>query len=163
MKKWLYFICSFLSPFSVTTLVTPTFDHAQSKNFWSAFTFCDHVSTSKKSVYIFQLFILQIQSILESHHQTGHTNFWHVHPRNFKLCFNLCDIVPHAKNQLIPSILSWNTVNFRVQRPDWPHSFLKMPHIKLFHQNVFPKNLKCTTFLVPCQYSEKPNDPIPRN
>ena len=46
------------------------------KNFWSAFNFCDHVSTCKTSVYLLHLLILQIQSILESHHQTGHTHFW---------------------------------------------------------------------------------------
>ena len=49
-----------------------TYFHARPKKFWSAFNFCDHISTCKKSVYIFQLFIPYIQSILESHQQTGH-------------------------------------------------------------------------------------------
>ena len=44
------------------------------------FDFCDHASTCKKSDYLFHLLILQIQSILESHHQNGHTHFW---PRSF--------------------------------------------------------------------------------
>ena len=72
-KKWLYSICLFFSP--VTRLVTPIFDHAHPKMFWSAFNFCDHVLICKKSVHIFHLFILQIQSILESHHQTSHIHF----------------------------------------------------------------------------------------
>ena len=118
-KKWLYSICLFFSP--VTRLVTPIFDHAHPKMFWSAFNFCDHVLICKKSVHIFHLFILQIQSILESHHQTSHIHF-------------LAMLTHFWTNQLVPSDLSWDTVNFRVQRPDWPHSFLATPHQKLFNQ-----------------------------
>ena len=47
----------------------------------------------------------------------------------------------HAKNQLVPSFLSWDTVNFRVQIPDWPHSFLTMPQQKLFNQFLVFMNL----------------------
>ena len=71
------------------------------KKNWSAFNFCDHVSTYKKSVYLFHLFILQIQLILASHHQTGYTHFW-PWPHPF-----LCEIKPTCKkNQFIPSVLS---------------------------------------------------------
>ena len=80
-KKWLYFICSFLSP--VTKLVTPIFDHA--------------------------------------------------HPQKFQSSFNLCGIITTCKKSVL-SVLSWDTANFRVQRPDWPHSFLNMPHQKRFNQ-----------------------------
>ena len=37
---------------------------------------------------------------------------------------NLCQ---HAKNQFIPSIDSWDTINFRIHRPGWQHLFLTMP------------------------------------
>ena len=50
----------------------------------------------------------------------------HAHPKNFQSSFN-----HPANNQLVPSVLSWDTVNVRVQRPDWPHSFLTMPYQKL--------------------------------
>ena len=40
----------------------------------------------------------------------------------------------HAKNQLIPSARSSDTVNFRVQRPDWRYTFLNMPNQNIFYQ-----------------------------
>ena len=49
-KKWLYSICSFLSP--ATRLATPIFDHAHPKKFWAAF----NVSTCKKLVYSISTF-----------------------------------------------------------------------------------------------------------
>ena len=33
------------------------------------------------------------------------------------ICMNLYQ---HAKNQLDPSVHSYDTVNFRIQRPEWP-------------------------------------------
>ena len=42
----------------------------------------------------------------------------------------------HAKYQFNPSIPSWDTVNFRVLWPDWPHSFLTMPNQKCFDRYV---------------------------
>ena len=47
----------------------------------------------------------------------------------------------HAKNQLIPSIYFSDAVSFRVQRPDWPHPFLTMPHQKIFNQHLNVLNL----------------------
>ena len=74
IKKWLYPICSFLS--LVTRLAALIFEHGHPKMFWSAINFYNHVSTCKKSVDIFHLFIFQVLSILESHHLTGDTHFW---------------------------------------------------------------------------------------
>ena len=34
------------------------------------------------------------------------------------------NLYQHAKNQLIPSLHSWDAVNFRIQKPDWPYHFL---------------------------------------
>ena len=118
MKKWPYSICSLLSP--VTRMTTPIFDHSHPKNLWSGFNFCDHVSTCKKSVYIFHLFILQIQSTLESHHLTGHTHFWWCSPKNL-LCVKLYQ---HAKNQFHQFFLKIQSIlEFRDQigqTPFWP-------------------------------------------
>ena len=50
-------------------------DQSTPKYFDQLLIFGDYVSTCKKSVYIFHLFILQIQSILESHYQIGQTYF----------------------------------------------------------------------------------------
>ena len=44
------------------------------------------------------------------------------------ICMNLCH---HAKNQVIPSVHSGDTVNFRVQGPGWPHPYLTMPNQKI--------------------------------
>ena len=65
-------------------------------------------------ISLFQLFILQIESILESHHMTGHIHFWPHQPQNFQCPFNLHEFVPACKK----SVNSWDTVNLRVQRPD---------------------------------------------
>ena len=47
----------------------------------------------------------------------------------------------HAKNLLIPSVHSSDTINFRFQRPDWPHPFLNMPNQKIFNQLLIFMNL----------------------
>ena len=65
-------------------------------------------------ISLFHLFILQIESILESHHMTGHIHFWPHQPQNFQCPFKLLEFVPACKK----SVNSWDTVNLRVQRPD---------------------------------------------
>ena len=42
---------------------------------------------------------------------------------------------------LIPSVHSSDTINFRVQRPDWPHPFLNLPNQKNFNQLLIFMNL----------------------
>ena len=51
------------------------------------------------------------------------------------------DLYQHAKNQLIPSVRIWYTVNFRVRWWDWPHLFLNMPTQKIFDQLLIFVNL----------------------
>ena len=109
----------------MTRLATPIFDNAHPKHFWSAFNFCDHVSTYKNSGYLLHLFILKIQPILESHHQSGQTHFWTC--LFFTMTYCVWNCTSMQKNQLLRSVLSWDTVNFRVQGPDWLQSFLTMP------------------------------------
>ena len=65
-------------------------------------------------ISLFHLFILQIESILESYHMTGYIHFWPHQTLNFQCPFNLHEFVPACKK----SVNSWDTVNLRVQRPD---------------------------------------------
>ena len=53
------------------------------------------------------------------------------------ICMNLYQ---HAKNHFIPSVHSWDTVNFRVQMPH-PHPFLIMPNQKMLVQLLIFVNL----------------------
>ena len=94
-------------PRPVPRLATPIFDHANPINFWSAFSCHESASTYKK-ITLFHLFILQIESILEPHHMTGHIHFLTIPtPKIFNVCYNQ-----------LKSVNSWDTVNFRFQRPD---------------------------------------------
>ena len=45
------------------------------------------------------------------------------------------------QKKLIPFVHSSDTVNFGVQRPDWPHPFLTIPNQKIFNQLFFFVNL----------------------
>ena len=56
------------------------------KSIYQLLTFCESVSTWKK-ISLPYLFILQIQSVLESHHQTGHTYFWPCQFQRFSITF----------------------------------------------------------------------------
>ena len=47
----------------------------------------------------------------------------------------------YEKTQLIPLIQSWDKVNIRVQRPDWPYPFLAKPNQKIFDQLLTFVNL----------------------
>ena len=47
----------------------------------------------------------------------------------------------HAKNQLIPSVHSWDIVSFRVQRPYWPHPSFTAPNQKIFDHFLIFVNL----------------------
>ena len=54
------------------------------------------------------------------------------------------NLYQHAKNQSIPSVHSWETINFRVQRPDWLHPFLAMPNQKNVDQILIFVNFVST-------------------
>ena len=56
--------------------------------------------------------------------------------KSFKLLLVFLNLHQHAKNQFIPSIHSWDTANFRVPWPDWPHSFLTTPTQKIFDDQL---------------------------
>ena len=86
--------------------------------------------------------------LLESRHQTDYNHFWPCSLQIFSITFliflNLCQ---HAKNQLIPHVHSEDTVNFRIQRPDWPHSFLTMTN-QIFLTNFYAVSLICSGEMV---------------
>ena len=50
------------------------------------------------------------------------------------------NLYQQAKNQLILSVHSWDTISFRVQRPDWSHPFLTMSNQKVFNQLLLSLN-----------------------
>ena len=58
--------------------------------------------------------------------------FDHANLINFQSVFN---------SRLIPSVHSWDTVSFRVQRPDWPSPFLTTTKQKIFDQLLIFVNL----------------------
>ena len=62
------------------------FWHGTLKNDWINFQpFC--ICTSMQKIRLFQLFSFEIQSILESHDQTGPTDFWKCPPNKFLISF----------------------------------------------------------------------------
>ena len=80
---------------------------------------------------IFHLFIFEIQSILDSRVQNGQTHFWPCPSKNFYQLLIFVSLYQHAKVQSIPSVYSWDAVNFRVQRLDRPHPFFIMLNQKI--------------------------------
>ena len=78
-----------------------------------------------QKISLFHLFILQIESILESHHMTGHIHFWPRQLLNFQRPFNLHEFVPASKK----SVNSWDTVNYgeivhlEIMQFDWLRVF----------------------------------------
>ena len=68
----------------------------------------------------------------------------HANLQNFQSHFSLhesCMNYQHAKNQLIPTVHFWDTVNFRVQRTYWSHTFLTIPNQNIFDQILIFLNL----------------------
>ena len=86
-----------------------------------------------QKISLFHLFILQIQTILESRHMTSYTHFWPT-PNIFNHLLLFIKLYQHAKNQLIPLVPSWDKAYFRVKRPDCPYPFLTMLNQEIFNQ-----------------------------
>ena len=62
--------------------------------------------------------------------------FWTCSPKNHWNNFQLTWICTSMQkiSSFHPFILDWDTVNFRVQWPDWPHPFLTILNQKIFDQ-----------------------------
>ena len=69
------------------------------------------------------------------------TIFDQAHPKITEITFAFLNLHHHAKNQFLPSIHSWDTANFKVTWPDWPHTFLAMPIQKFLDQLLIYVNL----------------------
>ena len=67
--------------------------------------------------------------------------FDQVHPKIFESTFSFPEFVPACKKSVAPSVHFWDTANFRVQRPDWPHSFLTIHNHEIFDQLLIFVNL----------------------
>ena len=78
-----------------------------------------------------------IWQVLGSHELNGNAQT----QKSLKLLLAFLNLHQHAKNQFIPSTHSWDTVNFRVLWPGWPHPSLTMPTPKFFDQLLIYVNL----------------------
>ena len=97
------------------------------KNHWINFLpFWICISMQKISYSIYSFLRLPITRLVT-------TISDHAHPKIFNHLLICMNLYQHAKNQLIPKVHSWDTINFRVQRPNWPHLFLTMPNQKIFN------------------------------
>ena len=128
----------FQSP--VTRLATTIFDFAHPNFFYQSLILVNLYQYANNQ-FISSL-ILQIQSILEFCHQNGYTYFLTMlTPKIFNYLLISANLYQHAKKQLISGAHNWDTVNFRVHRPDWPHPFLIMPNQQNFGQLLIFVNL----------------------
>ena len=66
--------------------------------------------------------------------------FDHAHPKELNQLLAFLNLCQNAKNQFIPPVPFWNTVNFRVLWLDWPHPFLTML-FQIFDQLLIFVNL----------------------
>ena len=85
------------------------FDHAYSKIIESTFSFSEFVPACKK-ISLLHLFIFKIKLIFT---RLAAPIFDHAHPKNFQATFIFLNLYQHTKNQLIPSVLFSDTVNFK--------------------------------------------------
>ena len=69
------------------------------------------------------------------------TIFVCAHPKIIKSTFSFPELVPACKKKLIPFVHSLDIVNFKVQRPDWPHPFLILLNQKNSSQLLIFVNL----------------------
>ena len=83
--------------YSLTNYIaTPIFENAHLKI--SEITFSSpEFSPACRKISSFHLFILEIQSILESCDQTGHAHFWLCSPKHFSSTFILCECISTSK------------------------------------------------------------------
>ena len=79
-------------------------------------------------------FILEMQ-ILESQDLKDHAHFLSPPSKNYQLNFWLSWIFfQYIKHQFNPLIPFWDTANFSIIRPEWPHPFLTMATPIFFNQ-----------------------------
>ena len=77
---------------------------------------------------LFHLFIPQIVNFGVPSRDWPHPDLTKPSPKIFNHLLICMNLYQHVKNLLIPSVHSWDIVNFRVQRLDWSNQFLDMPN-----------------------------------
>ena len=76
-----------------------------------------------QKISLFQLFILELHSILESLNQIDHTHFWLFLPKNYKSKNSFLNWYQHAKNQAISLICSGDFILLKVLQSHWQRAF----------------------------------------
>ena len=97
-----------------------------------------------QKISLFHLFIFEIRSILEpcdQRREWPHPFLTMLTQKIFDQILIFVNLYQCAKNQLIPSVHSWDTIHFGVQRPDWSNPFLNMPNQNIFNQLLIFLNL----------------------
>ena len=94
--------------------------HAHPKNIDVFFSFPKFLLACKKSVYSICLFLL-IQSILESHDQAGHTNYWP--PKKILMNFNFSEFLSKCKKSCYFIECSGDIVYLKILQSDWLRAF----------------------------------------
>ena len=74
-------------------------------------------------------------------YSTDITIFCHTHPKIIEPTISFPEFVSACKKSFFPCVHSQDAVNFRVQRPDWPHPFLTMLKQKILDQFLTFVNL----------------------
>ena len=109
----IHLLTQFLSP--VTRLATTIFDHVYPTIFFISFPFL-RICINTQEISLFQMFILQIQSILEYRDQIGLTYILtNPNKKNFELLV-FVNLYQHAKNEVVSSICSGEIVDLKILR-----------------------------------------------
>ena len=83
----------------------------------------------------FHQFFLEIQPILESRDQIGHTLiFDQGKPKTFQSTFNFCEFVSTCKNEVVSSIYSAEMLHLKILQSEWLRAFWPISQ-----ENIFPK------------------------
>ena len=125
----------------MTRLVTPILDHVHPINFCPAFNFCESVSTCKKSVYSIHSSNTVNFRLLS--HDWPHPFLTMPTPKIFNHLLIRMNLYQHAKNQLIPSVHSWDQiysicpgeiVHLKTIQSDWLRAFWPISQEQDFSQ-----------------------------
>ena len=87
------------------------------------------ICTSMQNISLFHLLIFANFRVTWPDHP--HPFLTMINPKNVQSPFNLHEFV-HAKNQLIPSVYSWDTTNFEESRDQIGHTYFLPCRTKIF-------------------------------
>ena len=104
------------------------------------------ISINMRKISLLHLFMFQTQSVLESHHQIGHTQFFILSSqKKFDYLLICVNLYQHAKNQVSPSVYSWDTQSESRDLIRYTH-ILTMPN-----QNTLPATFNFYEFASTCK------------